>query len=60
MLVWRSPLRQRGVMRFRHDVVDHSSPVLSTVAALDLIQAADSLDTDILEALLEVVRQEGV
>ncbi len=48
-------------MRFRHDVVDHSSPVLSTVAALDLIQAADSFKTqDVLEALLEVVRQEGV
>lgn len=54
-------IEQCSVLRFRHDIVDHSSPVLSTVASVDLIQATDPFQTqDVLETLLEVVRQEGV
>lgn len=42
-------------------VVHHAAPVRSTVAALHLVQAGHFLEAqNVLKALLEVVRQEGV
>lgn len=44
-----------------HGFVEHPAPVRPAVAALDLVQPRDLFQAqDVLKALLEVVRQEGI